>query len=87
METHIVNDSTEFGAVLRKRRGELGYTQQDVVSLAPFGSTFFSDLENGKETAHLGKAIMAARMLGFHVILQAPVSASSIRESDGAKQV
>jgi transcriptional regulator with XRE-family HTH domain len=85
MKSHIAKDSVEFGTILRKRRKELGYTQQDVVSLAPFGSTFFSDLENGKETAQLGKAIMAARMLGFHVVLQASASASSDKNINGAK--
>jgi hypothetical protein len=34
------------------------------VQLAPFGATFFSDLENGKETAELNKAIEAV-MVSF----------------------
>ena len=54
-----------LGQHIRDRRKTLGLTQQDLVNVAPFGLTFYSDLENGKGTAQLGKTLAAIRMLGL----------------------
>jgi hypothetical protein len=74
MQKLEIRDSEEYGRVVRARRKSLGYTQQQVIDLAPFGSTFLSDLENGKESAQLNKAIAAARMLGLKVIIESPTN-------------
>ena len=67
----IINDSSDFGKALRKRRKELGYTQRYISEFTGFSISFISDLENGKTTAELGKAIYLANMLGLDIAVEA----------------
>ena len=60
-----VLDAREFGAALRARRREQGYTQSFVSEASGISVSFISDLENGKETAELGKALYLAGLLGL----------------------
>lgn len=62
----IVN-AEEFGKVLRKRRKRLGYTQSYLSDFSGFSVSFISDLENGKPTAELGKALYLANILGLDI--------------------
>ena len=61
----IITDPTSFGQTIRKRRKELGYTQAFVAEFSGFSVSFISDLENGKSTAELGKAIYLANLMGL----------------------
>ena len=61
----MITDAKEFGAALRQRRKDLGYTQVFLSEFSGFSVTFISDLENGKSTAELGKAIYLANLLGL----------------------
>ena len=65
----MITDAKEFGAALRKRRKDLGYTQAFLSEFSGFSVTFISDLENGKSTAELGKAIYLANLLGLDCAL------------------
>ena len=60
-----------FGEALRKRRKELGYTQEFLSQMCGLSVSFLSDLENGKETAELGKSLYLASLLGLDVSLEA----------------
>ena len=62
-----IYDSEGFGQALRQRRKELKYTQRDIAELTGFSVSFISDLENGKPTAELGKAIYLMNVLGLDV--------------------
>lgn len=62
-----INNSADFGIALKKRRKELGYTQRYLSEFTGFSISFISDLENGKSTAELGKAIYLANLLGLDV--------------------
>ena len=66
----VINNSREFGQALKERRKSLKYTQMQVSEVTGFSSSFISDLENGKETAELGKAIYLANMLGIDIELK-----------------
>ena len=66
----MIKDASSFGAALRRRRTELGYTQAFVSQVSGFSVSFISDLENGKATAELGKAIFLANILGLDCILK-----------------
>ena len=66
-----VSDARSFGEALRKRRKELGYTQAFLSEFSGFSVSFLSDLENGKETAELGKALLLAELLGLDCRLDA----------------
>jgi len=61
----MITDAASFGEAIRKRRKELGYTQSWLSEFSGFSVSFISDLENGKPTAELGKAIYLANLLGM----------------------
>ena len=46
-----------------------GYTQADLSDATGVSISFLSDLENGKETIELGKALYIAQMLGMDLFL------------------
>ncbi|MCR4650745.1 MAG: helix-turn-helix domain-containing protein [Lachnospiraceae bacterium] len=57
--------------MLKKRRKELGLTQRYISDFTGFSISFISDLENGKSTAELGKALYLANMLGLDIVVNA----------------
>lgn len=61
----MITDAKTFGQALRDRRRALGYTQAFLADFSGLSVSFISDLENGKETAELGKAIFLANLLGL----------------------
>ena len=61
----LITDSLSFGRAVRNRRKELGYTQTFLSEVSGFSISFISDLENGKSTAELGKAVYLANLLGL----------------------
>lgn len=63
----IVNDSEQFGMAIKRRRIELGYTQKYVSEVTGLSASFISNLENGKVTTELGKAILLANILGLDI--------------------
>ena len=67
----VISDAKKFGEALKKRRKELGYTQRYISEFTGFSISFISDLENGKSTAELGKAIYLANMLGLDIVINA----------------
>ena len=65
----IITDAASFGKALKERRKELGYTQGYLAEFTGFSASFISDLEHGKPTAELGKALYLANMLGMDLTL------------------
>ena len=59
----------DFGRIVRTRRKELGYSQHQLAGFCGCGTRFISDLENGKDTIQLGKALSVASMLGLNAYL------------------
>ena len=62
-----IYDSDMFGQALKQKRKEMKYTQSDISNLTGFSVSFISDLENGKPTAEIGKAIYLANVLGLDI--------------------
>ncbi len=62
-----IYDAESFGLALRQRRKEMHYTQREISDLTGFSISFISDLENGKSTAEIGKAIYLANVLGLDI--------------------
>lgn len=60
----LVRNAKDFGQVLRDRRRALGYTQTQVAQACGVSLMFISDLERGKPTAQLEKALRVAHLLG-----------------------
>lgn len=61
-------DAALFGAAVKRRRKELGYTQQEVADVSGCSAAYLSALENGKATAELGRALRVASMLGIDIV-------------------
>ena len=57
-----------LGALLRRRRTELGMNQSDLALATGVGRRFIIDLEAGKPSCHIGKALLVAETLGIRVV-------------------
>ncbi|MDR1859253.1 MAG: helix-turn-helix domain-containing protein [Treponema sp.] len=60
-----IDNAEAFGRVVREYRKRQKITQSQLAAVANTGLRFISDLENGKPTVQLGKALKAAYMLGI----------------------
>lgn len=59
----IIRDVKDLGAFIRRIRKTRGYTQAQLAELAGVGVVYVSQLENGKETAEIGKALYLLQLL------------------------
>lgn len=66
-----ITDTISLGALIRKRRKELGYTQMFISDFTGFSMSFISDLERGKSTAEIGKTLYLISILGLDVEISA----------------
>ena len=64
-----VTDSNSFGTAIKNKRKKLGYTQKYISEFTAISESFLSDLENGKKTIELDKALKIANLLGLDVEL------------------
>lgn len=55
----------ELGKYIRDRRKELGYTQIELTGHSGLSASFISNLENGKETAEIGKVLQLMQLLNL----------------------
>jgi HTH-type transcriptional regulator/antitoxin HipB len=62
-----IKNPTDFGKIISSRRKALGYTQKYISEITGISASFISDLENGKPTVELGKAMMIASLLGLNI--------------------
>lgn len=68
-----ISESRQFGKVIRQARKAQGLTQQELALTANTAPRFISDLENGKTTCQIGKALHVARCLGIRIVLEAEI--------------
>lgn len=64
-----IHTAKEFGQAIRDRRKKLGYTQTELAEVCDVGIMFISQLERGKPTAQLEKAIRVANRIGLNLDL------------------
>ena len=62
-----LRSAKDFGRIIRDERRRQGMTQADLAGLADVGVTFLSQLENGKDSAEIGKAIQVMTILGIDI--------------------
>ena len=62
-----INNTKAFGEMIRKQRKKLGYTQKYICEVSGISASYISDLENGKVTIELGKAIYLANLMGIDI--------------------
>lgn len=85
-----VRSARDLGRLMRLHRKSRGWTLQQLAGFANVSMRFLSELERGKETAEIGKALHALRLLGLEVVLspraQVPVSARpEVKGMSGAR--
>lgn len=65
-ETRIAS-AADFGKAIRARRKSKGYTQVQLADACNCSPQFVSAVENGKETAEIGRVLSLALTLGMDV--------------------
>jgi y4mF family transcriptional regulator len=63
----IVRSAEEFGAAIRRARRAAGLTQRKLALAVGTGERFIVELENGKGTSHLDKALKVASAVGLRI--------------------
>lgn len=62
-----IDNARQFGEAVAKARRALGITQRDLALAIGTGERFVVELEGGKPTAQLEKALVAARAVGLRL--------------------
>ncbi len=68
MAEHPILDAASLGALIRRRRKELGLRQPDLALTCNVGVRFIVDLERGKPTCQIGKVLTILQGLGIQFI-------------------
>lgn len=64
-----ISNVPQLGAIIRQTRKAQGLTQEDLAAICGTGTRFIWELESGKETCQLGKALTVLAMLGLKLKL------------------
>lgn len=64
-----VETAGDIGRVVRRKRKEQGVLQEKAAGLSGVGTKFLSQLENGKDTAEIGKILQVLRTLGLEIYI------------------
>jgi HTH-type transcriptional regulator / antitoxin HipB len=64
----------DLGKIVRETRKKLGVTQKDLALTSGTGLRFVIDLEKGKETCQIGKALTILHTLGIRLALTPPAT-------------
>ena len=65
----IDNKIAKLGSIVRQARKEQGLTQEQLAATTGVGVRFIRELEQGKESCHIGKALTVVLMLGIDVTI------------------
>lgn len=60
-----IKTTRDFGLMIRKERKKQVLNQSELAGLSNVGNRFIVELEQGKSTIELGKALQVAQMLGL----------------------
>ena len=72
MSLETIQDCAALGRKVRELRRAQMVTQAQLAGLANTGIRFISDLENGKETCHIGKMLRVLETLGVDMLIRSP---------------
>lgn len=64
----------DVGKLVRETRKKLGVTQRDLALTSGTGLRFVIDLEKGKPTCEIGKALTLVQTLGIRITLTPPAT-------------
>lgn len=77
-----VNNANDLGEIIRNFRKSQQVTLDKISGITNIGMRFLSELERGKETAELGKALTVINKLGLEVIIQPRSYSQSVLKND-----
>ncbi|MCQ1571646.1 helix-turn-helix domain-containing protein [Neorhizobium galegae] len=63
----MFRSARDFGAAVREKRKRLGWTQTELASRSGTGERFIVELESGKPSCQLEKALIVARTVGIEI--------------------
>lgn len=66
----IITNASDIGEAIKSARKNQNMTQEQLAAVAGVGVRFVRELEQGKESCHIGKAITVLNMLGLTVTLK-----------------
>ncbi|AXS39131.1 helix-turn-helix domain-containing protein [Breoghania sp. L-A4] len=84
MTDAFIKTAADLGRLIREARQTRGWTQADLAARCGTGERFIVELENGKPTAQLGKALVAAREVGLKLASHASTPTAASRDPDDA---
>jgi y4mF family transcriptional regulator len=64
-----ISTVADIGKLVRHKRKQLGVLQEDAAGLSGVGTKFLSQLENGKETAEIGRVLQVLKSMGLDVYI------------------
>lgn len=67
----------QIGRTIRDTRKKLGVTQKDLALTSGTGLRFVIDLERGKKTCEIGKALTVLQTLGIKLTLTLPATTAT----------
>ena len=70
----VTYTTAQIGKLIRDTRKRIGVTQKDLALTSGTGIRFIIDLENGKETCEIGKALSILNTLGIKITLSPPLA-------------
>lgn len=62
-----IDDIKSLGKLIRKERKSQGLTQEQLAAATGVGIRFIRELEQGKESCYIGKALHVIQMLGINI--------------------
>lgn len=66
----LIENTADFGAAIRAERRNQGLTQSELADWCGVGINFVSDVERGKPTVEMGRALRLSQMLGLDVRIE-----------------
>ncbi len=67
-----LTDTKQLGQMIRAARKSQGLTQEQLAATCGTGIRFIRELEHGKESCQIGKAMMVVKMLGMEILIDKP---------------
>jgi y4mF family transcriptional regulator len=72
----------EIGRMVRQTRMQLGLTQEQLALASGMGRRFIIELEQGKPTCQLGRALAVLQALGIRMTLATPLGEPGTQPAD-----
>lgn len=61
-----IDNVEQLGVLIRETRKRQGLTQEQLAAVCGVGLRFIRELEHGKKSCHISKAMLVVKMLGLH---------------------